>query len=72
MPDEMDLVQAQQAEFTADALRDHWRKQPLGQGLSHCEECGDPIPEARRRVMPTARLCMPCQKDLEIESRRNA
>lgn len=69
--DEMDYAQERAAEYTADALRDHWRQQPMGQGLSHCEECGDPIPEARRRAMPTARLCMPCQTDLETITRRN-
>ena len=25
-----------------------------------CENCGDPIPDARLEAMPTARLCMAC------------
>ena len=35
---------------------------PKGESLSHCEECGDPIPEARRRALPGVRLCIECQK----------
>lgn len=36
----------------------------LGQGesLSHCEECGDPIPEARRKALPGVRKCIACQE----------
>ncbi len=30
-------------------------------GASHCEECGDPIPVARRQALPGARTCVPCQ-----------
>jgi len=35
---------------------------PKGESLSHCEECGAPIPEARRRALPGVRLCIECQK----------
>ena len=27
-------------------------------GLSHCEECGEEIPEERRKAYPSARLCI--------------
>lgn len=30
-----------------------------------CEECGDPIPQARRAAVPGVRLCITCQKELE-------
>lgn len=66
----MDLVQEQVAEATADALRDHRRMQNFGVGLNRCEECGDDIPEARRRLMPTATRCTSCQTDFETNSRR--
>lgn len=71
MPDETDLVQKNVADFHADALREHWRRQRIGVGLSHCEECGGEIPEGRRRAMPTARHCVSCQTDLENETRRH-
>jgi phage/conjugal plasmid C-4 type zinc finger TraR family protein len=32
-----------------------------GEGLGHCEECGEAIPEARREAVPGVRLCVPCQ-----------
>ncbi|HEX8668835.1 MAG TPA: DksA/TraR family C4-type zinc finger protein [Allosphingosinicella sp.] len=33
----------------------------LGEGETHCVECGDEIPEGRRRALPGARTCVPCQ-----------
>ncbi|EGS2005735.1 DksA/TraR family C4-type zinc finger protein [Enterobacter roggenkampii] len=35
---------------------------PRGESLSECEECGDPIPEARRKAIPGVRLCITCQQ----------
>ncbi|MEJ6103733.1 TraR/DksA C4-type zinc finger protein [Aeromonas salmonicida] len=36
-----------------------------GISLHQCEECDDPIPEARRHHVPGVRLCVPCQTRLE-------
>ena len=33
--------------------------------LTHCEECGDEIPEARRSAIRGVRLCVFCQELLE-------
>ena len=30
-----------------------------------CEECGEPIPEARRRAAPGCRCCITCQNEIE-------
>jgi phage/conjugal plasmid C-4 type zinc finger TraR family protein len=38
---------------------------PKGQSLTHCEECGISIPEARRQAMPGVRYCVDCQSELE-------
>jgi len=38
---------------------------PDGESLTHCEECGAAIPEARRRAMPGVRYCVRCQSELE-------
>lgn len=67
----MDRAQDRQAEFTADALRDHWRNQKIGMGLSHCRECGEQIPEQRRKAVPTATHCIDCQTELEFNARRH-
>jgi len=36
---------------------------PAGEGATHCLECGEEIPEPRRRAMPGARTCVACQSD---------
>lgn len=38
---------------------------PDGESLTHCEECGVEIPEARRRAMPGVRYCIRCQSERE-------
>jgi phage/conjugal plasmid C-4 type zinc finger TraR family protein len=38
---------------------------PDGESLTHCEECGTSIPEARRKAMPGVRHCVKCQSELE-------
>lgn len=35
---------------------------PRGESLTECEECGETIPEARRKAMPGVRLCVSCQQ----------
>lgn len=34
---------------------------PAGDGTTHCEECGEVIPKARRRALPGVRTCVACQ-----------
>ena len=36
-------------------------RMPAGEGTTECVECGAEIPEARRRALPSARTCVPCQ-----------
>ncbi len=42
---------------------------PNGESLTHCEECGVAIPEARRKAMPGVRYCIRCQSELEKKQR---
>ncbi len=35
-----------------------------GESATHCEECGEPIPESRRLAI-ACRYCLPCQTTLE-------
>ena len=37
------------------------RRGPVGESLTHCAECEEPIPEARRKAVPGVRLCIDCQ-----------
>lgn len=34
---------------------------PAGEGSDHCVECGEDIPEARRRALPGVHTCVACQ-----------
>ena len=38
-------------------------RMPAGEGSAHCIECGDEIPEARRRALPGATTCVGCQSN---------
>jgi len=46
------------------------RRLPAGESLTHCEECGEKIPEARRRAVHGVRYCVRCQAELEKNRRR--
>jgi phage/conjugal plasmid C-4 type zinc finger TraR family protein len=54
-------VQEQIEDSVKDALASALARMPSGAGLAECEECGEPIPEARRRALPGARTCVACQ-----------
>jgi phage/conjugal plasmid C-4 type zinc finger TraR family protein len=34
---------------------------PAGESASHCDECGEPIPEPRRHALAGVRTCVACQ-----------
>ena len=36
---------------------------PSGEGTAECVECGEAIPEARRKALPGARTCIACQSE---------
>ena len=39
------------------------RKIPVGESLTHCAECEEEIPEARRKAIPGVKLCIDCQQE---------
>lgn len=47
------------------------RRLPAGESLTHCAECDEPIPEARRKAIPGVKLCIECQaaRDARIVNR---
>lgn len=49
----------------ADAIARARRQQTPGPALEHCAECGEPIPEGRRRALPGVRFCVKCQTELD-------
>lgn len=38
-------------------------RKPVGESRTHCAECDEPIPEARRTALPGVKLCVDCQAD---------
>ena len=54
-------VQDQIDDTVTDGVLAARARLPAGEGTSHCIECGEEIPEARRRALPGARTCVACQ-----------
>ena len=61
-----DGAEQEQIESTLeDALQRVRRQLPSGESLTHCEECDEPIPQARREAVKGVRLCIICQSELD-------
>ena len=54
-------VQDQIEDSIKDMLDAARARMPAGDGSDFCEDCGGPIPVARRQALPGARTCVPCQ-----------
>jgi phage/conjugal plasmid C-4 type zinc finger TraR family protein len=54
-------VQDQIDDTVTDGVMRARARMPTGEGETHCLECGDEIPEARRRVISGVRTCISCQ-----------
>ncbi|MEO1139219.1 MAG: DksA/TraR family C4-type zinc finger protein [Pseudomonadota bacterium] len=39
------------------------QQRPVGESLTHCAECEEPIPEARRQAIPGVKLCIDCMQE---------
>jgi phage/conjugal plasmid C-4 type zinc finger TraR family protein len=55
-------VQEQIDATVKDAIDRAKAQLPSGPGLSHCADCAQEIPEARRAAIPGVRLCVPCRE----------
>ena len=49
----------------AEALARHQRPSENRGSLSHCQDCGEPIPEARRKAVSGCTRCIVCQEYFE-------
>jgi phage/conjugal plasmid C-4 type zinc finger TraR family protein len=58
-------VQEQIDDTVADAIQLARARMTSGEGETHCEECGEEFPEARRLALPSARTCVQCQSALD-------
>ncbi|EJF29060.1 MULTISPECIES: DksA/TraR family C4-type zinc finger protein [Enterobacteriaceae] len=55
-------VQEQIDSTVDDAVARARSELPKGESLEYCEECGECIPEARRKAIQGVRLCIRCQQ----------
>lgn len=58
-----DAVSDQIADSIEDEVARARSRLPRGESLSHCEECGEAISEARQKALPGVCLCRECQEE---------
>jgi phage/conjugal plasmid C-4 type zinc finger TraR family protein len=46
------------------------RPKPVGESLRDCAECGEEIPEKRRRAIPGVKLCVECATERDGRAAR--
>ena len=64
-------VQDQIDDTVKDAVLGARARLPAGESLTHCEDCGEPIPERRRAALPGVRTCIACQSDRDSHVRHS-
>ena len=63
-------VQDQIDDTINDEIRRAQSKLYQGESRKYCEECGEPIAEARRLALPGVRLCIHCQEVADKHAKR--
>ena len=56
-----------EASISDELQRMQARKCPVGESLTHCAECDEPIPERRRQALPGVKLCIECQSERDAQ-----
>ena len=62
-------VQEQIDDTVADAVKGARARLPAGAGADYCDDCGEAIPEARRKALPGSRTCIACQSTRDAAMR---
>lgn len=52
-----------EASINEELERMRAKARPVGDSLTHCAECEEPIPEARRQALPGVKLCIDCVRE---------
>ena len=58
-------VQDQIDDTIEDAVTHARALMPKGESAEECDECGEEIPEARRKALPGVRRCVSCQSQID-------
>ena len=64
-------VQDQIDDTVKDAVLGARARLPAGESITHCEDCGEPIPERRRAALPGVRTCIACQSERDAQVRHS-
>lgn len=56
-------VQEQIDASVDDAVKRIRENMPTGASAERCEECDEPIPQARREAVPGVKFCIKCQSE---------
>lgn len=62
-------VQEQIDASIADAVERARSRLTGGESLEACEDCDEPIPEARRKAVPGVRRCIACQAEVDAQQK---
>jgi phage/conjugal plasmid C-4 type zinc finger TraR family protein len=60
-------VQDQIDDTGKDAVLRARAEAPRGPSAKYCDECGEPIPAARRKALRGVRTCVPCQSGRDAQ-----
>ncbi len=52
-----------EASISDELARMQAQRRPVGDSLTHCADCEEPIPEKRRLALPGVKLCLECQQE---------
>ncbi|NIZ15680.1 DksA/TraR family C4-type zinc finger protein [Phaeobacter sp. HF9A] len=52
-----------EASISDELARLKSRRAPMGESLTHCADCEEEIPEARRKAIPGVKLCIDCAQE---------
>ncbi len=65
-------VQDQIDDTVKDAIAQARALMPSGESAEECDECGEPIPEGRRKAIPGVRTCVACQSQRDAKVTHSA
>lgn len=58
-----------EASVNDELARMRARAKPVGESLTHCADCEEPIPQARREAIPGVKLCIDCMQERDAAFR---
>ena len=58
-------VQEQIDDTVSDGVQRARARMPAGESSEECDECGEKIPEGRRKALPGVRTCVACQSEID-------